>query len=140
SWNSLKEIKNVAPLSSSILQVSITPGDGKPKKLKDIVYSENLRIQTEYNELNTVLGGGIVKGSASLIAGDPGVGKSTLLLQLCLSLAGAGKKVLYISGEESAEQISMRAERIQASGSTSTTRTTGTTSSKNDSDLARGTR
>lgn len=114
AWNSLKEIKNVAPLSSSILQVSITPGDGKPKSLKDIAYSEKLRIQTEYNELNTVLGGGIVQGSAMLIAGDPGVGKSTLLLQLCLSLAGAGRKVLYISGEESAEQIKMRADRIGA--------------------------
>jgi DNA repair protein RadA/Sms len=112
TWNSLKEFKNIAPLSSSIMQVSITPGDGKPKSLKDIVYSEKLRMQTKYNELNTVLGGGIVQGSASLIAGDPGVGKSTLLLQLCLSLAGSGKKVLYISGEESAEQIKMRAERI----------------------------
>lgn len=112
-WNTLKEIRNVAPLTSGVMQVSITAGDGKPKSLKDIVYSEKLRIQTEYTELNTVLGGGIVKGSAMLIAGDPGVGKSTLLLQLCLSLAGNGKKILYISGEESAEQIKMRADRIQ---------------------------
>jgi DNA repair protein RadA/Sms len=113
-WNSLKEIRNVVPLTSAIMQVSIASGDGKPKPLGEIVYSENQRIQTEYSELNTVLGGGIVQGSASLIAGDPGVGKSTLLLQLCLSLAGNGKKVLYISGEESAEQIKMRADRISA--------------------------
>jgi DNA repair protein RadA/Sms len=111
SWNSLKEFKNI-PLLETPMQVSIASGDGKPKSLKDIVYSEKSRIQTEYTELNTVLGGGIVQGSASLIAGDPGVGKSTLLLQLCLSLAGNGKKVLYISGEESAEQIKMRADRI----------------------------
>lgn len=111
-WNTLKEIRNVAPLTSTIMQVSIASGDGTPKLLKDIVYSEKSRIQTEYSELNTVLGGGIVKGAAMLIAGDPGVGKSTLLLQLCLSLADTGKKVLYISGEESAEQIKMRADRI----------------------------
>jgi DNA repair protein RadA/Sms len=115
-WNTLKEIRNVAPLTSSIMQVSITAGDGTPKPLKEIVYSEKSRIQTEYTELNTVLGGGIVKGSASLIAGDPGVGKSTLLLQLCLSLAEGGRKVLYISGEESAEQIKMRADRIMVQG------------------------
>lgn len=112
-WNTLKEIRNIAPLASAIMQVSIGAVDTKPKPLKDIVYSEKQRIQTEYSELNTVLGGGIVQGSASLIAGDPGVGKSTLLLQLCLSLAGNGKKVLYISGEESAEQIKMRADRIK---------------------------
>lgn len=111
TWNSLKEFKNV-PFIDTPMQVSIASGDGKPKPLKEIVYSEKLRIQTEYTELNTVLGGGIVQGSASLIAGDPGVGKSTLLLQLCLSLAGQNKKVLYVSGEESAEQIKMRADRI----------------------------
>jgi DNA repair protein RadA/Sms len=82
--------------------------------LKDIAYKEKFRLQTEYSELNTVLGGGIVSGSVVLLAGDPGVGKSTLLLQLCLSLARAGKKILYVSGEESVEQIKMRAERIQS--------------------------
>lgn len=112
-WNSLKEIRNVPLSSSTPLQVSLNPGDGKPKPLKEIAFSEKSRIQTEYTELNTVLGGGIVAGAAMLIAGDPGVGKSTLLLQVCLSLADAGKKVLYISGEESSEQIKMRADRIQ---------------------------
>lgn len=84
----------------------------KPQKLQDIVYQEKSRIQTKYEELNTVLGGGIVRGSATLIAGDPGVGKSTLLLQLALSLATSGNKVLYVSGEESVEQVKMRAVRI----------------------------
>lgn len=112
-WNTLKEIRNVALSSSTPLQVSLNPGDGTPKQLKEIVYSEKSRIQTEYTELNTVLGGGIVMGAAMLIAGDPGVGKSTLLLQLCMSLAGSGKKVLYISGEESSEQIKMRADRLE---------------------------
>ncbi len=83
-----------------------------PQKLSDIAYKERLKIQTEFNELNTVLGGGIVAGSVTLLAGDPGVGKSTLLLQLCLSLAQKGTKVLYISGEESVEQIKMRADRL----------------------------
>ena len=114
SWNSLKEIRNVAlpasPLGGNAL---LGVGDGKPKKLSEIAYSQKSRIQTEYEELNTVLGGGIVMGSASLIAGDPGVGKSTLLLQLCLSLAKNAKKVLYVSGEESVEQIKMRADRIK---------------------------
>lgn len=84
-----------------------------PQKLSEIVYTEKLRIQTEFNELNTVLGGGIVAGSVTLIAGDPGVGKSTLLLQISLRLSYAGKKVLYVSGEESTEQIKLRASRIQ---------------------------
>ncbi len=112
AWNSFKEIHNVSISQSSkrtnvVLEQSVTP-----KKLQEIVYKEKSRIQTEYQELNTVLGGGIVTGSAILIAGDPGVGKSTLLLQLCLSLAKQGKKVLYASGEESVEQIKMRAMRI----------------------------
>jgi len=84
----------------------------KPQNLSEIAYQEKLRIQTKYNELNTVLGGGIVQGSVTLIAGDPGIGKSTLLLQLCLDLSENRKKVLYVSGEESVEQIKMRAERI----------------------------
>ncbi len=111
-WNSMKEIRNVSTPPSTTGIHSLGLGDGKPKTLKEIVYKENSRIQTDFSDLNTVLGGGIVTGSALLIAGDPGVGKSTLLLQLCLTLAAKGKKVLYVSGEESVEQIKMRAERI----------------------------
>lgn len=114
AWNSFKEVKfaNPATTTAGFTQpvASILP----PQKLGNIAYQEKSRISTEFNELNTVLGGGIVKGSATLLAGDPGVGKSTLLLQLCLSLANAGKKVLYVAGEESAEQVKMRSERISA--------------------------
>ncbi len=80
-----------------------------PKALQDIEFGETPRILTGDDELNRVLGGGIVLGSLVLIGGHPGIGKSTLLLQLAVRL---NKKILYISGEESEEQIKMRAERI----------------------------
>ena len=81
-----------------------------PKLLNEISYSSENRIVTRDNELNRVLGGGIVPGSLILLGGDPGIGKSTLLLQLALS--SKSKKILYVSGEESEKQIKMRAERI----------------------------
>jgi len=114
TWNSLKEIRNVSAPVETSNGITLGSSTVKAQTLKEIVYSKTLRIQTEYEELNTVLGGGIVQGGALLMAGDPGVGKSTLLLQLCLSLAREGKKVLYVSGEESVEQIKMRALRIDA--------------------------
>lgn len=73
---------------------------------------EEDRISTGIPEMNRVLGGGIVKGSLTLVGGDPGIGKSTLLLQICRNLANAGKKVIYVSGEESLKQIKMRADRL----------------------------
>lgn len=73
---------------------------------------EQDRISTGFKELDRVLGDGIVNGSLVLVGGDPGIGKSTLLLQVCRHLAGAGHRVLYISGEESLKQIKMRANRI----------------------------
>ncbi|MDX2189360.1 MAG: DNA repair protein RadA [Bacteroidota bacterium] len=82
----------------------------KPKEISEIDYTDQKRIQTFDNELNRVLGGGIVPGSVILIGGEPGIGKSTLMLQITLKLAPL--KVLYISGEESELQIKMRAERI----------------------------
>ena len=85
----------------------------KPKLINDIDYSKENRIITEDNELNRVLGGGIVPGSLVLLGGDPGIGKSTLLLQFALS--SKSKKILYVSGEESEKQIKMRAERINKS-------------------------
>lgn len=112
AWNSLKEMRFAKGGDKSESGANVIGDMDRPIELGNIAYKETLRIRTEFNELNTVLGGGIVLGSASLIAGDPGVGKSTLLLQLCLSLAMQGKKVLYISGEESAEQIKMRADRL----------------------------
>ena len=78
----------------------------------EVTVENEERIPTGIHELDRVLGGGIVKGSLSLVGGDPGIGKSTLLLQVCRNLANSKRKVLYISGEESMHQIKMRAERI----------------------------
>jgi len=87
----------------------------KPVKVADIVYKEEHRLLTPDNEFNRVLGGGIVAGSLVLIGGEPGIGKSTLMLQLALNMPGI--KVLYVSGEESEHQIKMRAERLGSVGS-----------------------
>ena len=84
----------------------------EPVKLEEIVLENESRMETGFGELDRVLGGGIVPGSLVLVGGDPGIGKSTLLLQVCRNLAIGQKKVLYISGEESLGQIKMRAERI----------------------------
>ena len=88
----------------------------KPVPVSEIVYSEEDRLITPDKELNRVLGGGIVGGSLILIGGEPGIGKSTLMLQLALIMPGI--KVLYVSGEESDRQIKMRSERISASFTT----------------------
>ena len=84
----------------------------EPCVLSEITIKEEDKILTGIGELDRVLGGGIVQGSLTLLGGDPGIGKSTLLLQVCKNLADAGHKVLYISGEESGVQIKMRADRI----------------------------
>ena len=81
----------------------------KPLKIKDIDASVEIRMDTTNGELNRVLGGGLVPGSLTLLGGEPGIGKSTLLLQISLQLP---YKTLYVSGEESQKQIKMRAERI----------------------------
>lgn len=88
----------------------------EPVRLSGIKPQENLRISTDMEELDRVLGGGIVTGSLVLVGGDPGIGKSTLLLQMCKILVNKGKKVLYVSGEESTQQIKIRAERVGESG------------------------
>lgn len=85
----------------------------KPRAIPEITYSEQHRTITKDKELNRVLGGGIVPGSMVLIGGEPGIGKSTLMLQVALHLPG---KVLYVSGEESEQQIKMRAERLSTKG------------------------
>lgn len=84
----------------------------KAVPLSQIEMTQDKRISTEIKELDRVLGGGIVQGSLVLVGGDPGIGKSTLLLQVCRNLAAQGTEVLYISGEESLQQIKIRAERI----------------------------
>lgn len=84
----------------------------KPQRLHEIETKEESRIHTSMSELNRVLGGGIVRGSLVLCGGEPGIGKSTLLLQTAQDLAHKGVQVLYVSGEESARQIKLRAERL----------------------------
>ncbi len=85
---------------------------GKPLTLQEISLDEEDRLTTHSTELDRVLGGGLVRGSLTLVGGDPGIGKSTLLLQVCRMLAQDKRKVLYVSGEESLKQIKIRANRI----------------------------
>lgn len=91
---------------------SVSRQQSEPVILKDISLKEDERQTTKIGELDRVLGGGIVPGSLVLVGGDPGIGKSTLLLQVCRNLAENGSSVLYISGEESLRQIKLRANRI----------------------------
>lgn len=84
----------------------------KPVKISEVTINEEDRFDTHIGEFNRVLGGGLVKGSLTLVGGDPGIGKSTLLLQTARLLSGDKRKVLYISGEESLQQIKLRANRI----------------------------
>jgi DNA repair protein RadA/Sms len=86
--------------------------EAKPVPLSSVVASNEERVSTNMQELDRVLGGGIVRGSLVLVGGDPGIGKSTLLLQVCRNLSAQGQSVLYVSGEESLQQIKIRAERI----------------------------
>lgn len=83
-----------------------------PTSILNVTTSEDTRIGTGMQELDRVLGGGIVKGSLTLVGGDPGIGKSTILLQVCRNLTVTENKVLYVSGEESLQQIKLRAERL----------------------------
>ncbi len=109
-WNTFveepKAAKSVSGRSSGLRQMT------KPVLLSEVSIEDQDRISTGYHELDQVLGSGIVAGSLVLVGGDPGIGKSTLLLQVCRNLAGAGRNVLYISGEESLKQIKLRANRI----------------------------
>lgn len=114
-WNTFVE-ETVAPSSRGISgsqtgQASGSRG-GKPVLLSEIDIRDDNRIRTGMDELDRVLGGGVVQGSMVLVGGDPGIGKSTLLLQVCRLLGDLGHKILYISGEESLRQIKMRASRI----------------------------
>lgn len=108
-WNAFAE--EVVQKASSSKAIRKT-GALEPVMLSKIETGKELRIHTEMNELDRVLGGGIVPGSLVLVGGDPGIGKSTLLLQVCKKLTDRKKKVLYISGEESLQQIKLRAKRI----------------------------
>ncbi len=110
-WNSL--VEEIVQAETKFSKVSADTGTAqKPLKLSEITTEKEERIQTCLNELDRVLGGGIVPGSLVLVGGDPGIGKSTLLLQICNNLGKQGN-VLYVSGEESAHQIKMRADRLK---------------------------
>ncbi len=115
-WNTFVEepvAKNkTARGIASVSQKGVKNADCVPVDIGNITFEENDRITTGIAELDRVLGGGIVAGSLVLVGGDPGIGKSTLLLQMCFNLAQNGKDVLYISGEESLKQIKLRADRI----------------------------
>lgn len=108
-WNTFYEEKVVA--NSGVLSNSSNKIKSVPRKLKDVEGIDVARTSTGIGELDRVLGGGLVKGSLVLVGGEPGIGKSTLILQLCDKVNGDGK-VLYISGEESAEQVKIRADRL----------------------------
>ena len=111
AWNTFVEEK---VLSSSKVKKMGSFSDIKksPSALSEISMEEEDRLQVKIGELDRVLGGGIVNGSLTLVGGDPGIGKSTLLLQVCKNLSDANHEVLYVSGEESLRQIKMRATRI----------------------------
>ncbi len=111
-WNTFVE-EPIAPNRTGGAAGTVRPlNPSKPSLLLEISIDESDRTSTGYPELDRVLGGGIVAGSLVLVGGDPGIGKSTLLLQVCRNLASCGQKVLYISGEESLKQIKLRANRI----------------------------
>ena len=110
-WNTLVE-ETVVTKAGSKSGRSVRISDNKVSYLSSVETSETSRIKTGINELDRVLGGGIVRGSLVLVGGDPGIGKSTLLLQMCRNLCNMGLRILYISGEESLQQIKGRADRL----------------------------
>lgn len=109
AWNTFSEAPAVKKGGSS-LKSGVAAS--LPVKIKDVSLETDERVTTGISELDRVLGGGIVKGSLVLVGGDPGIGKSTLLLQMCAKLSDKNVSVLYISGEESERQIALRSERL----------------------------
>ena len=112
AWNTIVEHKE--PVGGA--SVSFGMSGKEPVRLKELEEEEESRFTTGIGELDRVLGGGAVRGSLVLVGGAPGIGKSTLLLQLCSSLS-SGEKILYVSGEESGRQLKMRANRLNCSSS-----------------------
>ena len=112
-WNTFVEEKvSVTRGSTAAVQQVRDAKDAKVVTLSSITTDDDERMRTGILELDRVLGGGIVPGSLVLVGGDPGIGKSTLLLQVCQKLSGQNRKILYISGEESLKQIKLRANRM----------------------------
>lgn len=114
TWNSfVEEPKEKNPKNrKNVNGQTIGLVKNEPVELAKVSLEESKRISTKMQELDRVLGGGIVQGSLTLVGGDPGIGKSTLLLQVCKNLSDDGFKVLYVSGEESLKQIKIRGDRI----------------------------
>jgi DNA repair protein RadA/Sms len=113
AWNTM--VEELEPQTSSrrlTFNTGLQSESVKPRPITEVETKQEARIFTRFQELNRVLGGGIVNGSLVLIGGDPGIGKSTLLLQVSSQLADSSYKVLYISGEESVKQIRLRADRL----------------------------
>ncbi len=111
AWNTLKETSRVVGKKKKS-RLEFVPSS-KPEQIKDIKVNKSIRISTTIGELDGTLGGGIVPGMVVLIGGEPGIGKSTLMMQVSDKIAGSDKKVLYVSGEESREQIKLRSERLK---------------------------
>ena len=109
-WNTIVEEVIQKEVAREWKQSNAAKTISKPLKIEEIQLNAEERVPTKNKELDTVLGGGLVKGSVTLLGGEPGIGKSTLILQISLAIPD---KVLYVSGEESQSQIKMRAERIQ---------------------------
>lgn len=118
AWNSMLEEIQATSVSKAKAQPrkNLAGSTVKPQLINEISAKQTIRVETKLAELNRVLGGGIVPGSLVLIGGDPGIGKSTLLLQVSGQLAQEKRRVLYVSGEESATQIKLRAQRLALEG------------------------
>lgn len=116
SWNTMVEQQAAAPAAPDRRGASMGRVPAAPIHIKDVTGEEVPHIPTGIAELDRVLGGGYIEGGVLLLGGEPGVGKSTLLLQACDSLSLSGKRVLYVSGEESVRQVSLRARRLGVAG------------------------
>lgn len=114
SWGSF--VEEVQAGANSKSNSAVILDDTKPELISDIHIGEEIRVSTNISEFDRILGGGLVQGSIVLIAGDPGIGKSTILLQTSGELAKQGKKILYVSAEESSGQLKLRAQRLGVSG------------------------
>ncbi|MDQ3700000.1 MAG: DNA repair protein RadA [Chloroflexota bacterium] len=113
AWNSYVEgVRGSAALAGAAPDPRSRPGAARPERLADVSVAELERVSSGLQEFDRVLGDGIVPGSLVLVGGDPGIGKSTIMLQVATNVAAAGRRVLYVSGEESARQVRLRSERL----------------------------
>ena len=119
SWNTfVEETRTTGGSAAKAAASERRAAPAKVKPLAEVSADESVRYCTGMKELDRVLGGGIVPGAAILVCGDPGIGKSTILLQMCRTI-DPGLRVLYVSGEESLRQVKLRANRLEVAGGTS---------------------